>query len=405
MRSRNARCSLLRAWTAHSSLAMTLAFAASMSLSGCRRDPPRVEAEDHPRSALHDQSVDLTPAGMENARIQVERVTANAFSAHVRVPAEVRADPDRLAHVGARTAGRVVSVDVHLGDVVHRGDPIAQIDTVELHQVSMEYLTAVARARQARDALARQRQLTSERIGAEADLRRAEADSDAASAALREGEEHLHFLGLTDRDIARVRAMSSHGEARSTVRAPIEGRIESVGVSIGQVVSGTEDLATIAQTDAVWIVMRVYEHDAPNVRLGTTVQITTPGAPERTFDGTVSFVSSIVDPVTRTFEARAQLANPDGLLRPGMSASASVAVHAGDASLWLPVDAVQPHGTERMVFVQTGERRFVPRIVLTGEERNGFVPVTSGIAVGEMVVTRGAFALRGELERSAIEGE
>jgi cobalt-zinc-cadmium efflux system membrane fusion protein len=299
----------------------------------------------------------------------------------------------------------VVSIAVHLGDVIQRGQAIAEIDTVELHTVSMEFLTAVARARQANDALARQQQLVRERIGAEADLRRAEADAAAQRAALQEAEEHLHFLGLTDRQIAGLRARTSHGEARSTVRSLIDGRVETVNVSIGQVVSGTEDLATVAQLDVVWASLRVYERDAVNVRMGTTVEVTTPGVPDRTFTGTVTFVSAIVDPVTRTFEARVPLANQEGLLRPGMSATATVAVHDVEQRLWVPVDAVQPHDNEHIVFVQVGDRRFAPRVVTVGDERNGFVPVLSGIQPGDPVVIHGAFALRGELDRAALEEE
>jgi cobalt-zinc-cadmium efflux system membrane fusion protein len=383
----------------------TLVFVVALSRIACRRAPPDVEAEQTHARARRDEAVELTPAGMVNSQIRVERITTETFAPRVRIPAEIQADPDRLAHIGARTPGRVVALVVRPGDVLHRGDAIAEIDTVELHQVSMEFLTAVARARQANDALARQQQLVRERIGAEADLRRAEADAAAASAALREGEEHLHFLGLTDREIAQLRARTSHGEARSTVRAPIDGRVENVNVSIGQVVSGTEDIATVAQLETVWAVLRVYERDAANVQVGTSVDVTTVGTGDQHFTGRVGFVSSLVDPVTRTFTARVALENPGLVLRPGMSATASVTVHETQEHLWLPVEAVQPHEGESIAFVQVGERRFAPRVVRVGEERNGFVPVLEGLRIGESVVTRGAFALRGELERSAFDEE
>jgi cobalt-zinc-cadmium efflux system membrane fusion protein len=383
-----------------------LGLVATVLSTACHREPPRVEADQtHSRDARREEAVELTPAGMTNSQIRVERLSTETFAPRVRIPAEIQADPDRLAHVGARTPGRIVSLVVRPGDVLHRGDPIAEIDTVELHQVSMEFLTAVARARQASDALARQRQLVRERIGAEVDLRRAEADNAAASAALREGEEHLHFLGLTDREIARLRARTTHGEARSTVRSPIDGRVETVSVSIGQVVSGTEDIATVAQLDSVWAILRVYERDAPNIRVDTPVDVTTVGTGDQHFTGRVAFVSSLVDPVTRTFEARVALENPGLVLRPGMSATASVTVHESEQRLWLPVEAVQPHEGERIVFVPTGERRFVPRVVRVGEERNGYVPVLEGLQVGDAVVTRGAFALRGEIDRSTFDQE
>ncbi len=380
-----------------------------LAVHACTRDEARAEAATRPTAATpargHTEVVELTPEGLTNAQVTVERASVDTFAPHLRIAAEIQADPERMAHVGARASGRVVAILVRLGDTVRRGQAIAEIDTVELHQVSMEFLTAVARAREANDNLARQQELVRERVGAQADLRRAEADAAAASAALREGEEHLHFLGLTEGQIRQLRARTSHGEARSTVRAPIDGRVESVHVALGQVVDGTEHLVTLAQLDTVWAAMRVYERDAADVRAGTAVEVTTPGAPGATFRGTVGFVSSIVDPITRTFEARASLVNTDALLRPGMSATAIVAVRAAPSQLWIPVESVQAHEGDRVVFVQVGERRFSPRSVRIGEERNGWVPVLEGIAVGDPVVMHGAFTLRGELERAALEEE
>ncbi|MEI8255482.1 MAG: efflux RND transporter periplasmic adaptor subunit [Deltaproteobacteria bacterium] len=385
-----------------------------LAAPGCARDLAHAEAATRPAPATppadagsraHTEVIELTPEGLVTAQVTVERASPDSFAPHLRIAAEIQADPQRMAHVGARSGGRIVAIAVHLGDAVRRGQAIAEIDTVELHQVSMEFLTSIARSRQANDNLTRQQELVRERVGAQADLRRAEADAAAASAALREGEEHLHFLGLTEGQIRQLRARTSHGEARSTVRAPIDGRVEGVHVSLGQVVSGTEDLVTLAQLDTVWASMRVYERDAVDVRTGTTVEITTPGAPGVTFRGTVAFVSSIVDPITRTFEARVSLANAEAQLRPGMSATATVAVRSATSQLWVPVEAVQAHEGDRVVFVQLGDRRFGPRTVRVGEERNGWVPVLEGIAAGDPVVVRGAFMLRGELERAALEEE
>ena len=384
---------------------VTLGVVWFVSTVACSKTPPVITPPTASASPRSPDIVELTAAGLVTAQIRVERASAETFTPHIRVPADIQSDPERMAHIGARTPGRVVGLMVHLGDHVQRGQAIAEIDTVELHQVSMEFLTAIARERQSADAVARQRQLVNERVGAEVDLRRAEADEGAALAALREGEEHLHFLGLDERAIHQLRSRTSHGEARSSVRSPIEGRVESVTVSIGQVVAGTEDLATVAQLDSVWASLRVYERDAENVRLGTPVAITTPGVPERSFSGAVTFVSALVDPISRTFEARVLLDNRDGLLRPGMSATANVAVRDTESHLWVPVEAVQPHDAERVVFVEVGERRYAVRTVSIGEERNGYVPVLEGLHVGDALVVHGAFALRGELERAALDEE
>src|SRR5262249_42593846 len=156
-----------------------------------------------------------------------------------------------------------------------------------------------------------------------------------------------------------------------------------------------EELFVIAQTDEVWAALRVFERDLGAVVPGAAVEVRVPSDPDRVFRGTISFVGDLVDPVTRTAEARAALANATGELRPGMSATAEVALPPESLALWLPTEAVQSHDDGRVVFVRVGERRFEARRVATGAEQAGLVRVVSGIAPGDEVVVQGAFALRG----------
>ncbi len=385
-------------------LVLRAAVLMGVAAAACRRAiPPSPSPSPVVGAAAQRSGIELSAEGVANAGIQTARASSEAFGPRLTATAAIEADPQHVARVGSRVAGRVTAIDVRLGDTVRRGQALVEIDAVELHQVALEYFTARARTRQAEDVLARQRQLVTERVGAVQDLRRAEADSAAFSAALHESEEHLHFLGLTERDITALRDQTSHGEARSTLRAPIDGRVAALDVSLGQVLNGTEDLATITRLDLVWASLRVYERDLANVTPGTSVEVRVPPWPQRVFPGVVSFVGDLVDPVTRTVEARAALSNPDGMLRPGMSATASVALRGREAALWLPVEAVQPHAPGEVVFVRTGPRRFAPRAVVVGPEQGGYVPVTAGLSPGEEVVVRGAFALRGELERAELE--
>ena len=372
------------------------------ALAGCSRPP----ATPAPAAAKTAEStiVELSAEGMETAGIRIARLSPQAFSPKLVVPAAIEADPSRVARVGARVAGRVTAVHVRLGDQVMAGKPLLDVDTVELHQVSKEFLTAVARARQARATLARQKQLVGERVGAPQELQRAEADEAAATADLNEAQEHLRFLGLDAGTVGRLKDGTGRGAERSVVRAPIAGRVVALGVVLGQVLAGTEELLTLARTDAVVATLRVSERDVAKVAQGVAVEITVPGYPEP-FPGQLTFVGALVDPQSRTFEARAALANKDDRLRPGMSATAAVALPEGKAGLWLPAAAVQRHGGGKVAFVKIGERRFEARRLTADDEQGGMVLVRGGLVEGAEVVVAGAFALRGELERGELEGD
>ncbi|MDB4928686.1 MAG: Cobalt/zinc/cadmium efflux transporter, rane fusion protein CzcB family, partial [Myxococcaceae bacterium] len=347
--------------------------------------------------------VELTAEGMVNGEVRAVTLTPTSLAPRLPVIGTLMADPQRVARVGARFSGRVLALRARLGDTVAAGAPLAEIDTVELHQVSTEYLTAVARAREAADALERQRALVGERVGAVQDLRRLEANADAATATLHEAEEHLHVLGLLEADIRSLRARTTHGGTRSVVRSPIAGRVVAMPLALGQVVTGTEEVATVAQPGAVWASLRVPEADIGAVYAGAAVEARTAAEPGLALAATLEFVGELVDPQTRMIECRASLSGVGGAPRAGMSLSAWITLRAGPPALWIPVESVVTREGVPVVFVRVGERRFAPRPVGVGAPRAGLVPVTAGVAAGDAVVVHGAFTLRGELDRAELE--
>lgn len=370
-----------------------------VAFAACRASAPPPTTEAEPRAPAR---VTLTPEALSNAGVVVERAGAITAGPSLEVAATVEADPSRMARVGARVSGRVTAVRVALGDAVRAGDALIEVDTVELHQVTNEYVTAVARARQARDVLERARVTHGVEMTSTEALRRAEADDAVARATLHEAEEHLHFLGLRDQDIARLRTTTSHGETRSVVRSPVSGRVASIGVTVGQVVGAEQEVARVGSTDAVWLRLHLFAGDVARVRPGAAVQARSLDAEgARLGRGEVVAVSDVMDPASHTVDARARFA-PTGPVVTGAPVRVSVALPTGGAR-WLPSEAVQPREGRAVVFVRVGERAFEPRAVTVGDAVGGAVPVREGLREGDAVVVRGAFALRSELEREGLE--
>jgi cobalt-zinc-cadmium efflux system membrane fusion protein len=347
--------------------------------------------------------VRLTQAGYVNANLKIATVGKDSFTPRLDTTAVISADPRCIAQVGSYMAGRVASIAVQLGDLVEKNQPLIEVDSIEMHQVSTEYRTALAQAQQANEILSRQEMLALEHVNAAQDLSRARAAVQQASATFDEAQEHLNFLGL---DAASVRALKQGknvSRLRSIIRAPIAGRVAALSVSIGQVLGNKEQLVTIINTNPVWATLRLFESDLRDIKLGANVKISVPPYPDRQFIGTVAAISDLVDTTTRSVEVRACLDNADGALRPGMSAVASMALTSDGNGVWLPAEAVQQHGAKQVVFVQTSALEFLAQPVEVSAQRAGFVRVTSGLNLGCTVVIDGAFLLRGELERASLE--
>ncbi len=344
----------------------------------------------------------LSAEAYANGNLKVAVLGQDTYLPKLQTTAVISADPQKIAQVGSYMAGRVAAINVRLGDRVQKGQPLIEVDSIEMHQVSTEYRTALAQAQQANDTLARQELLSKEHVNAAQDLFKARTAARQASATFDEAEEHLGFLGLDAATISALRHGRNIGPLRSIVRAPIAGGVAALSVSIGQVLGGKEQLVTLVNTDPVWATLRLFESDLHDIALGSQVEFSVPTYPGRHFFGTISAMSNLIDETTRSIEVRTCLQNADGSLKPGMSAVASMALAADGQGDWLPAEAVQQHGTHDIVFVQQRPLVFAATWVTVATQRAGFVKVTSGLKPGSTVVVDGAFLLRGELERSSL---
>jgi cobalt-zinc-cadmium efflux system membrane fusion protein len=154
----------------------------------------------------------------------------------------------------------------------------------------------------------------------------------------------------------------------------------------------------------VWLTVHAFERDAVRLRVGETARIAFAAMPGKAFTGAVSFIGHGVDRESRTVPVRVELPNPDGALRPGMSATAFLPV--GDEAgtiLTVPTAALQRVRDRWCVFVPKDAKTFEIRAVGRGRDLVGEVEVLTGLRSGETVVVDGAFLLKAETEKSAGE--
>jgi membrane fusion protein, heavy metal efflux system len=104
-------------------------------------------------------------------------------------------------------------------------------------------------------------------------------------------------------------------------------------------------------------------------------------------------VGASLDPATRTVKARGKVANPGALLRAEMYVSVLAERRAPAARLVAPAGAVLHEGTQHYVFVAEGEHRFRRTSVHLGIEREGTVPIVSGVGDGARIVVEGQLLL------------
>ena len=384
-------------------LALTLSVGA-MALGGCGgqdEEPAEALAADHAEGGAEDadhageeiELVTLDTAAMRLGGIQVATVEAVTTSG-LPVTGTITYDANRVSHVGARTEGRVLALQADLGTRVRRGQVLVELESAEVGQIRADEIEAEALLKIERENYAREQRLEQQGISSRKELLEAERGLRRAEAALRSARDRLRVLG------------AGHGDGgHFDIVAPFAGVVVGRDVSLGEMATPADTLLTLADLSRVWIELDVFERDLSRVRIGQPVSVTVTASPGRTFPGRIVYLGQVLDPAKRTVRARVEIPNPDGALKPGMFATATIQVGGGGPPVAvLPQDAVQELEGRQVVFVP-GEKpgEFRPVRVEVGETIEGNrVVIRSGLAPGSRVVIAGAFALRSELAKGEI---
>jgi len=365
------------------------------------REEPIARAEPHVEPAPAER-VSIDPEMLRDLRITTAQAESRAAGEGVTVLGEVKVNEDAYAEVGVAIAARVLRALASPGERVEPGQPLALLESSELGRARAAYEVARGHARLAERALARKRELFTERIVAGRELQEAEAEAAAAEAELRAARGMLTALGVEGDE------SESEGlvESRFRLRAPIAGTVLERNFVQGQMTEAGTPLFRIAELSKLWLTVHAFERDAVRVRPGTAARIAFSALPGRPFSGTVALVGGQVDTSSRTIPIRVDVENPDGALRPGMSATAWLPLgDAGAPVIAVPVAALQRTQEGWSVFLPRDGASFELRRVGRGRDLGGEVEVLSGLAAGETVVVEGAFLLKAEAEKARGEGE
>ena len=219
----------------------------------------------------------------------------------------------------------------------------------------------------------------------------------------------LRLLGMPDAEIARAER-EGRPSGRVTVTAPTGGIVWEIGARDGMAVMPGANLVRIAGLGSVWLIAEVPEAQAAQLALGAPVQARAAAFPDRVFKGTVQALLPEVNVTTRTVRARIVLSNPQGVLKPGMFATAEFKGPEAKAAVLVPAEAVISTGKRNVVIVAKGDGKYAPVDVEIGRESGDMVEIVKGVAAGDRVVTSSQFlidseaSLKGVLKRMG-EGE
>ena len=243
----------------------------------------------------------------------------------------------------------------------------------------------------------------------ELDSAQARADLAAAQAALTESNsqyqramELLPTQSLSKSQFDQIVATRAANAARvdaakarledTVIRAPFSGRVGLRRVSVGSLISPGTVITTLDDTSVIKVDFAIPENNLTALRVGLPVTAGSTAYQGRTFKGRVTSLDSRIDATSRAVTVRADVPNPDGLLKPGMFLNVSLQRDQRTAIV-LPEESLVPEQSRQFVFVVEGGKA-KKREVHIGERRPGSVEILDGLQVGERVIVEGTVTAR-----------
>lgn len=386
-----------------------------------------------------ERSIFVDAASRRVAHIQTASVKSKPLTHVIHTVGRLTYDEGTLRTIAAWVPGRLERLYAdYTGVVVAKNDHLALVYSPGLYSGQVELLVAKN---------ARQNGST----GSRGRLTLLDGDLYESS------RQRLVELGMTEEQIDQ---MEKDGKANSRIHlcAPISGTVIEKMATEGEYVKEGQPIYKLADLSTVWLMLELFPEDAASIRYGQKVEAEIQSMPGRKFSGRVAFMNPHVDEKTRTVGVRVVIPNPDGVLRIGDFANASISVpvarshvaesgsppeiydseladkwisprhphivasgpgkcpvcavdlvpasefgftslpQISDEVLTVPRNAVLMAGKHSVVYVETEPGRFEIRTVVLGPGIDGEIVVLEGLAVDEHVAISGNFLIDSQMQ-------
>jgi Cu(I)/Ag(I) efflux system membrane fusion protein len=327
--------------------------------------------------------IQLSPAQQQLIGVTYGTAERKPLTKVIRTVGRVEYDERKLAEVTLKIAGWIQDLYVdYTGKLVKKGQPLFTIYSPDLVTSQAEYLLALRTRISLKDS-------------------RVPGALESAESLLRVSRDRLRLWDLTER---QIRELEEAGKPKlyQTIYSPIGGFVIEKTAFKGHRAEPGMTLYKIADLSTIWVHADIYEYELPFIREGQAALVTLAYYPGEQWQGTVDYIYPYLDTQTRTNKIRFVFPNPDVRLKPGMYANMELSVNLGE-QLVVPESAVLHSGTRKLVFVDRGQGRLVPREVTLGVQTDEYVGIIDGLSAGERIVTSGNFLVDSESKLAAAE--
>lgn len=316
---------------------------------------------------LEGEVTKLDPKKKEEARVKevaVSPLAASTFRRYVELQGTV--DTKNNVQVAPKSAGAVTAVYVVEGASVRAGQTLARIDDQILRTSAEEIKTQLSLAN---TVFEKQESLWKQQIGTEIQYLQAKNNKESL-----------------ERRLATLNSQLS----QSNVTAPISGVVDKVFAKVGSTAGPGIPMFQVVNLSQLKVKANVADTYAGSVRKGDEVIVRFPDV-NRELKTRISFVSTTVDPLSRTFTIEAPLPS-DRSLKPNMLAQIKINDMNKSNALVINQNLVQSTELGQLVYVavnEGGKKVAKSRKITTGQSYGGQIEIVAGLKAGDQLVTQG----------------
>ena len=326
-----------------------------------------IPLEEDGNAELDPMAISMSQTAMQIANVGTEIVGKSKPVKLLRLNGKIQADERSVYSQSSHIPGRIEKLMVNFtGEYVNKGQVIASIYSPDL-------------------------------VNAQEELFEARKIVETQPLLFNSAKEKLKNWKLSDNQIAQILESGTVKE-ELPILADISGYVTEKMVNLGDYVNKGMAIYEIANLSSVWILFDVYESDMAWIKKGDQVSFTVQSLPGETFNGKISYIDPVIDPMSRVAKARIEVNNKGLKLKPEMFVSGTVEAKLPIKSdaIVVPKTAVMWTGKRSVVYVKNTSSKgvnFMMREVTLGPSLgNGFV-VNEGLQEGEEIAINGTFSI------------
>jgi Cu(I)/Ag(I) efflux system membrane fusion protein len=313
-------------------------------------------------------TIHVDPARRQLIGISTGSVEQKNLAVTIRAAGKITYDESKLNDVTLKFDGWIGNLYANvIGKAVRKGQPLFTVYSPDLLATQEEYLLILKRGKDKR-------------------LRRAT-------------HRRLRLWNLSPQ---QIKDLEKRGKAQEYVPilAPNDGIVIDKKIVAGSAFKAGQQLLRTADISHVWVEAQVYDYELPFIKTGMKANVVLPELQDREYLAEINFIYPFMESDTRTARVRVALDNADGFLRPEMYAHIHITADLGKRLL-VPESAVLYAGQSRVVFLDLGEGKLLPRRIKTGQRNRQWIEVLEGLNEGDKVVTSGNFLIAAESKLKA----